>query len=65
MGGRALVIFALAAAAASSAPSPPVLAPAPDGSPRLPDSLTITKAKLDPEATRTIGTCDPRDAGEG
>lgn len=69
----ALLGFAAVASAAASvsAPAPAVSAstvapvssaapnPALSGSARLPDVLTIAKAKLDPDAPRTIGKCDP------
>lgn len=78
MRGRTVAIFGLAAAAGSAAqdagspdagaPSPAASsapAPALSGSARLPDVLTTAKAKLDPEATRTIGTCDPAQTSKG
>lgn len=56
-----LVGFAAVASAAVDAGAPPAPAstiPASSGSARAPDVLTMTKAKVDPDAPRAVGTCD-------
>jgi 2',3'-cyclic-nucleotide 2'-phosphodiesterase (5'-nucleotidase family) len=61
VGLAALFGIAAVASAAVDAGAPPVPAAAPalSGSARVPDVLTMAKAKLDPDAPRTIGKCDP------
>lgn len=80
MKGLGLALLGVAAVASAAidagppAPAPSAATPSsalassgtsmPSGSARPPDVLTMAKAKLDPDAVRTIGTCDPNASKE-